>query len=184
MTKVYNIGVIPGDGTGPEVVAEAIKVLEAISLKGGSKFRFTSYDLGGQRYLKTGELLSDSILSELKEMDAIYLGAIGHPEVRPGILIREILLRLRFELDLYINLRPVDLFPGVYTPLKDKGPEDIDFVVVRENTEGLYAGGGGFLKRGSPDEVAIQESITTRKGVERCIRYAFDTAGIETRINI
>jgi len=174
MTKEYNIGVIPGDGTGPEVVAEAIKVLEAISLKGGPKFRFTSYDLGGERYLKTGELLSDSILSELKEMDAIYLGAIGHPDVSPGILEREILLRLRFELDLYINLRPVALFPGVYTPLKDKGPEDIDFVVVRENTEGLYAGGGGFLKRGSPDEVAIQESITTRKGVERCIRYAFE----------
>ncbi len=174
MTKEYNIGVIPGDGTGPEVVAEAIKVLEAISLKGGPKFRFTSYDLGGERYLKTGELLSDSILSELKEMDSICLGAIGHPDVRPGILERKILLRLRFELDLYINLRPVALFPGVYTPLKDKGPEDIDFVVVRENTEGLYAGGGGFLKRGSPDEVAIQESITTRKGVERCIRYTFE----------
>lgn len=174
MTKEYNIGVIPGDGTGPEVVAEAIKVLEAISLKGGPKFRFTSYDLGGERYLKTGELLSDSILSELKEMDSICLGAIGHPDVRPGILEREILLRLRFELDLYINLRPVVLFPGVYTPIKDKGPEDIDFVVVRENTEGLYAGGGGFLKKGSPDEVAIQESITTRKGVERCIRYAFE----------
>lgn len=174
MTKEYNIGVIPGDGTGPEVVAEAIKALEAISLKGGPKFCFTSYDLGGERYLKTGELLSDSILSELKEMDAIYLGAIGHPDVSPGILEREILLRLRFELDLYINLRPVALFPGAYTPLKDKWPEDIDFVVVRENTEGLYAGGGGFLKRGSPDEVAIQESITTRKGVERCIRYAFE----------
>ena len=174
MTKEYKIGVIPGDGTGPEVVAEAIKVLEAISLKGVPKFRFTSYGLGGERYLKTGELLSDSILSELKEMDAICLGAIGHPDVRPGILEREILLKLRFELDLYINLRPVALFPGVYTPIKDKGPENIDFVVVRENTEGLYAGGGGFLKRGSPDEVAIQESITTRKGVERCIRYAFE----------
>ena len=174
MTKEYTIGVIPGDGTGPEVVAEAIKVLEAISLKGGPRFLFTSYDLGGERYLRTGELLSDSILSELKDMDAIHLGAIGHPDIRPGILEREILLRLRFELDLYINLRPVALFPGAYTPLKDKGPEDIDFVVVRENSEGLYAGGGGFLKRGSPDEVAIQESITTRKGVERCIRYAFE----------
>jgi 3-isopropylmalate dehydrogenase len=174
MTKEYNIGVIPGDGTGPEVVAEAIKILEAISLKGGPKFRFTFYDLGGERYLKTGELLSDSILSELKEMDSICLGAIGHPDVSPGILEREILLRLRFELDLYINLRPVALFPGAYTPLKDKGPKDIDFVVVRENSEGLYTGGGGFFKRGSPDEVAIQESITTRKGVERCIRYAFE----------
>jgi 3-isopropylmalate dehydrogenase len=174
MTKEYSIGIIPGDGTGPEVVAEALKVLDALSLKGGSKFCFTSYDLGGERYLKTGELLSDSIISELKEMDSICLGAIGHPEVSPGILEREILLRLRFELDLYINLRPVALFPGAYTPIKDKGPEDIDFVVVRENSEGLYAGGGGFLKKGSPDEVAIQESISTRKGVERCIRYAFE----------
>lgn len=173
MTKEYNIGVIPGDGTGPEVVAEGIKVLEAISLKGGRKFRFTPYDLGGERYLKTGELLSDSILSELKNMDSIFLGAIGHPDVSPGILEREILLRLRFELDLYINLRPVNLFHGAYTPIK-KGPEDIDFVVVRENSEGLYAGSGGFLRKGSPDEVAIQESITTRKGVERCIRYAFE----------
>jgi 3-isopropylmalate dehydrogenase len=174
MSREYNIAVIPGDGTGPEVVAEGIKTLEGISRKGGSEFRFTSYDLGGERYLKTGELLSDPILSELKGMDAIYVGAIGHPDVRPGILERGILLRLRFELDLYINLRPVVLFPGVYTPLKDKGPEDIDFVVVRENTEGLYAGSGGFLKKGTAEEVAIQESISTRKGVERCIRYAFE----------
>jgi 3-isopropylmalate dehydrogenase len=148
--------------------------LQAISRKGGPQFRFTSYDLGGERYLKTGELLTDSTLSELKEMHAIYLGAIGHPDVRPGILEREILLKIRFELDLYINLRPVVLFPGVDTPLKDKGPDDIDFVVVRENTEGLYAGSGGFLRKGTPEEVAIQESIATRKGVERCIRYAFD----------
>ena len=174
MSREYNIAVIPGDGIGPEVLAEGIKVLEGISRKGGPRFRFTFYDLGGEGYLKTGELLSDAILSELREMDAAYLGAIGHPDVRPGILEREILLRLRFELDLYINLRPVALFPGAYTPLKDKGPEDIDFVVVRENSEGLYAGSGGFLKKGSPDEVAIQESISTRKGVERCIRYAFE----------
>jgi len=144
VSREYNIAVIPGDGTGPEVVAEGIKTLEGISRKGGPEFRFTSYDLGGERYLKTGELLSDAMLSELKGMDAIYVGAIGHPDVRPGILERGILLRLRFELDLYINLRPVVLFPGVYTPLKDKGPEDIDFVVVRENTEGLYAGSGGL----------------------------------------
>ena len=174
MSREYNIAVIPGDGTGPEVVAEGIKTLEGISRKGGSRFRFTSYDLGGERYLKTGELLSDAMLSELKGMDAIYVGAIGHPDVRPGILERGILLRLRFELDLYINLRPVVLFPGVYTPLKDKGPEDIDFVVVRENTEGLYAGSGGLLKKGTAEEVAVQESISTRKGVERCIRYAFE----------
>ena len=174
MSREYNIAVIPGDGTGPEVLAEGIKALEAISHKGGPRFHFTSYDLGGERYLKTGELLSDAILSELKGMDAIYLGAIGHPDVRPGILERGILLRLRFELDLYINLRPVVLFPGAYTPLKDKGPEDIDFVVIRENTEGLYSGSGGLLKKGTAEEVAVQESISTRKGVERCIRYAFE----------
>lgn len=174
MAREYNIAVIPGDGTGPEVVAEGVKALEGISRKGGPRFRFTSYDLGGESYLKTGELLSDAILSELKDMDAIYVGAIGHPDVRPGILERGILLRLRFELDLYINLRPVVLFPGAYTPLKDKGPEDIDFVVIRENTEGLYTGSGGFLKKGTADEVAIQESISTRRGVERCIRYAFE----------
>lgn len=174
MAREYNIAVIPGDGTGPEVVAEGVKALEGISRKGGPRFRFTSYNLGGESYLKTGELLSDAILSELKDMDAIYVGAIGHPDVRPGILERGILLRLRFELDLYINLRPVVLFPGAYTPLKDKGPEDIDFVVIRENTEGLYTGSGGFLKKGTADEVAIQESISTRRGVERCIRYAFE----------
>ncbi len=173
MSREYNIAVIPGDGTGPEVVAEGIKALEGISRKVAPKFLFTTYPIGGETYLKTGELVSNQILSELKEMDAIYLGAIGHPDVRPGILEREILLRIRFELDLYINLRPVVLFPGAPTPLKDKAPEDIDFVVVRENTEGLYAGSGGFLKKGSPEEVAIQESISTRKGVERCIRYAF-----------
>ena len=174
MSREYNIAVIPGDGTGPEVVAEGVKALEGISRKGGPEFHFTSYDLGGESYLKTGELLSDAILSELKEVDAIYVGAIGHPDVRPGILERGILLRLRFELDLYINLRPVVLFPGAYTPLKDKGPEDIDFVVIRENTEGLYSGSGGFLKKGTAEEVAIQESISTRRGVERCIRYAFE----------
>ncbi len=173
MGREYNIGVIPGDGTGPEVVSEAEKALEAISRNGLAGFKFVRYDLGGERYLKKGELLPDSVLSELRDMDAILLGAIGHPEVAPGILEKEILLRLRFALDLYINLRPVILYPGVFTPLKDKGPEDIDFVVVRENSEGLYAGSGGFLKKGTPDEIAVQESINTRKGVERCIRYAF-----------
>lgn len=174
MPKEYNIAVIPGDGTGPEVVAEGIKALERLSQKFSIKFRFTAYPLGGERYLKQGELLPDGIINELREADAIYLGAIGHPDVQPGILEREILLRLRFELDLYINLRPVALFPGVDTPLKDKGPEDIDFVVVRENSEGLYTGSGGVFKKGTLDEVAIQESISTRKGVERCIRYAFE----------
>lgn len=171
--KNYKIGVIPGDGTGPEVIAQGIKVLQEASAIGGFKCEFIPYDLGGERYLKTGETLPASVLKELAAMDAIYLGAIGHPEVKPGILEKEILLRLRFELDLYINLRPVKLYPGVDTPLKNKGPDDIDLVVIRENTEGLYTGSGGFLKKGTPYEVAIQESINTRKGVERCIRFAF-----------
>lgn len=172
--KEYTIGIIPGDGTGGEVVAEAIKALNVITEVGGPKCNLVYYDLGGERYLKNGELLPDSVLAELREMDSICLGAIGHPDVKPGILEQGVLLQLRFDLDLYINLRPVVLFPGVDTPLKDKGPEDIDFVVVRENTEGLYTGSGGFLKKGTPYEVAIQESINTRNGVERCIRYAFD----------
>jgi len=174
MKKRYNIAVIPGDGTGPEVVAEGIKVLKAISRQFDLDFQFKTFDLGGERYLKEGALLTQEELEELKTMDAIYLGAIGHPDVTPGILEREILLKLRFELDLYINLRPVDLFPGVATPLKDKSPRDIDFVVVRENSEGMYAGGGGFFKKGTPDEIAIQESVNTRKGVERCLRYAYE----------
>ena len=174
MSKSYNIAVIPGDGTGPEVTREGVKVLDALSQRSGFKLNFTHYDFGGDRYLRTGETLPDSAIEELKKQNAIYLGAIGHPEVKAGILERGILLRLRFELDLYINLRPVKLYPGVDCPLKDKGPEDIDFVVVRENTEGLYAGAGGILKKGTPDEVAIQTSINTRKGIERCIRYAFE----------
>lgn len=174
MTKEYTIAFIPGDGTGPEVITEGRKALEALSHRYGIRFNFVSYPLGGDHYLKTGELLPENIITELKAMDAIYLGAIGNPDVRPGILEREILLRLRLELDLYINLRPVILLPGVFTPLKDKGPEDIDFIVVRENTESLYVGSGGIFKKGTRDEVAIQESISTRKGVERCVRYSFE----------
>ncbi len=170
----YKIAVIPGDGTGPEVVAEGLKVLKAVSEKFRFNYQLEQYDLGGERYLKTGETCPESVLNELKKMDAIYLGAIGHPEVKPGILEQGILLKARFQLDQYINLRPVKLYPGVETPLKDKGPEDIDYVVVRENTEGAYMGAGGCLKKGTPDEVAIQEAIHTRKGVERCIRYAFE----------
>jgi 3-isopropylmalate dehydrogenase len=171
---MYNIAVIPGDGTGPEVVAEGLKVLKVVSEKFGFKYELRHFDLGGARYLKTQETLPESVLEELKRLDAIYLGAIGHPEVKPGILEKGILLRIRFLLDQYINLRPVKLYPGVETPLRDKRPEDIDFVVVRENSEGAYLGAGGFLKQGTPDEVAIQEAIHTRKGVERCIRYAFE----------
>ncbi len=174
MPKTYNIALIPGDGTGPEVVAEGIKVLNTVSDKAGFKLNFSKFDFGGDRYLKTGEILPDSAIEDLKKFDCIYLGAIGHPDVKPGILEKGILLTLRFKLDQYINLRPVKLYPGIDCPIKGKGPEHIDFVVVRENTEGLYAGAGGVLKKGTPDEVAIQESINTRKGVERCIRYAFE----------
>ncbi|QER41896.1 3-isopropylmalate dehydrogenase [Thermodesulfobacterium sp. TA1] len=172
--KTYKIAVIPGDGTGPEVIREGIKVLEAAGRRFNLKFEWNFFDWGGERYLKTGETIPEGGIEELKKHDAIYLGAIGHPEVKPGILEKEILLRIRFELDQYVNLRPIKLYPGVWTPIKDKGPEDIDFVVVRENTEGLYAGGGGFLRKGTPYEVAIQESINTRYGVERCIRFAFE----------
>jgi len=171
--QTYRIAVLPGDGTGPEVMREGRKVLEAAAQLEGFALTWQDYDLGGERYLRTKETLPDSALDELRQVDAIYLGAIGHPDVAPGILERGILLRLRFELDQYINLRPVKLYPGVWTPLKDKGPEDIDFVVVRENTEGLYTGVGGFLRKGTPNEVALQTSVNTRKGVERCIRYAF-----------
>lgn len=170
----YKIAVMPGDGTGPEVVREGLKVLETLAKRFEFKLEHTEFDFGGDRYLRTGEILPDSAVDELRAFDAIYLGAIGHPDVKPGILEKGILLRLRFELDQYINLRPVKLYPGVDCPLKDKGPEHIDFVVVRENTEGLYAGAGGFLKKGTPDEVATQESINTRKGAERCIRFAFE----------
>ena len=174
--KEYQIAVIPGDGIGPEVTREGIKVLKAVADKKGFKFRLINYDFGAERYLKTKETLPDSALEELKQMDAIYLGAVGDPRVEPGILEKGILLKLRFGLDQYINLRPIKLYPGVWTPLKDKGPEDIDFVVVRENTEGLYLGVGGFVKKDTPDEVAVQEMINTRKGVERCVRYAFEYA--------
>lgn len=174
--KKYRIGVIPGDGTGPEVIAESVKVLKAASGKYGFDLDLEYFDFDGTRYLKTGIVLTDEDIDRVREKDAILLGAIGHPDVKPGILEKGILLRLRFTLDQYINLRPVVLYEGVETPLKDKGPEDIDFVVVRENTEGLYAGAGGFLKKGTPDEVAVQESINTRKGVERCIRFAFEYA--------
>lgn len=174
MTKTYDIAVIPGDGTGPEVVAEGLKVLRAVAGRRGFALKFTEYPFGGAHYLSTGEVLNDDSRAALGRHDVAYLGAIGHPDVKPGILEKGILLNIRFHYDQYVNLRPIKLYEGVETPLKDKGPADIDFVVVRENTEGLYAGAGGFLKRGTPDEVAIQESVNTRKGVERCIRYAFE----------
>ncbi len=176
MGKTHKIAIMGGDGTGPEVVAEGVKVLEAAAKKFDFSMDLTEFDYGGDRYLRTGEVLPENAAEELSKHDAIFLGAIGHPDVKPGILEKGILLSLRFALDQYINLRPVILYPNVETPLRDKGPEDIDFVVVRENTEGLYAGAGGVLKKGTPDEVAVQESINTRKGVERCIRFAFEYA--------
>ena len=172
--RTYRIAVVPGDGTGPEVIREGRKVLEAAAAKRGFRLEWRPYDVGGERYLKTGDVLPQTVLKELRTASAIYLGAIGHPDVKPGILEQGILLKLRFELDQYINLRPVKLYPGVWTPLRDKGPEHIDFVVVRENTEGLYAGVGGFLRKGTPGEVALQTSVNTRHGVERCVRFAFE----------
>jgi len=171
---MYSIAVIPGDGTGPEVVAEGLKVLSAISRAKGFQYETKQFDFGGERYLKTGKVLDDSDIEELRQYDALYLGAVGHPDVKPGVLEKGLLLKLRFELNQYINLRPVKLYPGVDCPLKDKGPDDIDFVVVRENNEGLYVGAGGFTRKGTPEEVATQESVNTRAGVERCIRYAFE----------
>ena len=172
--KNYKLAIIPGDGTGPEVVNEGLKVLEAISEKCGFKYESVSYDFGGERYLKTGEILPDSAVEELKTFDSIYLGAIGHPDVKPGILEKGILLKARFDLDQYINLRPVQLYDERFCPLKDKKPEDINFTVVRENSEGLYKGIGEFQNKGTQDEVATQVSYNTRKGVERCLRYAFE----------
>jgi 3-isopropylmalate dehydrogenase len=171
---MYKIAVIPGDGTGPEVIREGLKVLKRAGEKFGIQFQFTELDYGGERYLRTGETLPEGALEALRGFQAIYLGAVGHPQVKPGILETGILLKLRFELDQYINLRPVKLYPNVETPLANKGPQDIDFVVIRENTEDLYVGVGGFFKKGTADEVAMQEMVATRKGVERCLRFAFE----------
>src|SRR3982751_3226819 len=171
MSKSLKLAVIGGDGTGPEVTAEALKVLEAVSKLENFTFQTTHLDWGGTRYLKTGETLPKDGVETLRKFDAVFLGAIGHPDVMPGILERGLLLELRFQLDQYINLRPVKLYPGVETPLAGKKPEDIDFVVVRENTEDMYCGVGGVMKRGTADEVATQSAIYTRKGCERCIRW-------------
>jgi len=180
---MYKIAVIPGDGIGPEVIAEALKVLDAAARLKGFDVETTSYDFGGERYLATGEILGEKDVDELRGYDAILLGAVGHPDVAPGILEKGLLLKLRFDLDQYINLRPVKLYPGVECPLAGKGPEDIDFVVVRENTEGLYTGSGGFTYKGTPYEVATQGMCNTRFGVERCIRYAFEFTRKRARKN-
>ncbi|OGX19442.1 MAG: 3-isopropylmalate dehydrogenase [Omnitrophica WOR_2 bacterium RBG_13_44_8b] len=171
---MHKIAVIPGDGTGPEVIREGLKVLEAAAGKFNFRFEAKTFGFGGERYLKTAKTLEDADIEELRKYSAIFLGAIGHPDVKPGILETGILLELRFSLDQYINLRPVKLYNSAFCPLKDKKPEDVDFVVVRENSEGLYKGMGEFKNKGTKDEVATQISYNTRKGVERCIRYAFE----------
>lgn len=170
----YKIAVIPGDGTGTEVVNEGLKVIEATGKKFGFEYETKTFDFGGERYLKTGKTLDKQDIDELRQYSAIYLGAIGHPDVKPGILETGILLNLRFSLDQYINLRPIKLYNEAFCPLKGKKPEDIDFIVVRENSEGLYKSMGEFQNKGTKDEVATQISYNTRKGVERCIRYAFE----------
>jgi 3-isopropylmalate dehydrogenase len=168
----YTIACLPGDGIGPEVVAEARKAVDAAAARFGFGLRWVDYDLGADRWLKTGEALPEAALKELRDVDAILLGAVGRPDVPPGVLERGLLLRLRFELDLYVNLRPVQLYPGVASPLAGVTPGDVDLLVVRENTEGVYVGAGGVVHRGGPAEVATETSIETRVGVERCLRYA------------
>src|SRR5215211_6609428 len=172
MTRGFRIAVLAGDGIGPEVVAEARKAAEAAGARFGFGLDWVDYDLGADRYLRTGEVLPDGVLAELREADAILLGAVGRPDVPPGVLERGLLLRLRFELDLYVNLRPVKLYPGVASPLADVKPDDIDLLVVRENTEGVYVGAGGTVHRDGPAEAATETSIETRAGVERVLRYA------------
>ncbi len=174
--RTYRIATIPGDGVGIEVTAEAVKVLEAAAGRFDFDVEVHEYDLGGGRYLRTGEVLPESTQAELAEFDAILLGAVGTPDVPPGVIERGLLLKLRFDFDQYINLRPVKLYPGVPSPIAGLAPEQCDMVIIRENTEGLYAGIGGSFKTGTPDEVATQDSMNTRKGVERAIRFAYDQA--------
>jgi 3-isopropylmalate dehydrogenase len=176
--------VIAGDGVGPEVTAEALRVLEEVARQNGLELRFEPFDLGAERYLRSGEVLPTAEADRLRRCDAILLGAVGDPRVPPGVLEKGLLLKIRFEFGQYINLRPVRLYPGVETPLKAKGPADIDLVVVRENNEDLYVGAGGVLRRGTAEEVAIQTSMNTRAGVDRCLRYAFETARERARTRI
>ena len=151
----YDIGVIPGDGIGPEVNNEGLKVLAAVAAIEGFQYRLVEYPYSGEHYLKTKELVPDSVIDEWRSLDAVLLGAIGHPDVETGLVERSVILGLRFGLDLYINLRPIKLYAEHLCPLKGKGPDDIDFIVVRENTEGFYSQIGGHLKKGTPDEVAL-----------------------------
>lgn len=174
MAKSYNIGLIGGDGTGPEVAREAVKVMNVAEKKFGFKLNYTPYDFGGERYLRNGETLPDSAIEEFRKQDALYLGAIGHPDVKPGILETGILLKARFALDQYINLRPVKLYRTEDCPLKDKEPKDVDFVVVRENTGGIYTGVGGVVQKGTPMEIATQVMVYGRPVVDRCMKFAYE----------
>jgi 3-isopropylmalate dehydrogenase len=179
VTRSYRIGVIRGDGTGPEVVGEGLKVLATV--RNGFEADLVDFDLGADRYLRTGEVLPDAELEQLAACDAIFLGAVGDPRVKPGILERELLLKVRFQLDQWVNLRPVVRYPGVQTLVPSHTEDDVNFVVVRENSEGLYSGAGGFHRRYTEHEVAVQESINTRHGVERIVRYAFELAASQAR---
>ena len=179
----YNIAVLGGDGIGPEVVAEALKVLHVTSERCGFDYETLEYPFGSEHYIATGELMPDSAFEEFRTQDAILLGAIGDPRVETGLVERAVIAGIRFKLDLYINLRPIKLYDERFCPLKDKGPDDVDMVVVRENTEDLYAGIGGHFKKGTPDEVAVQDMLFTRKGCERAVRYAFELAQKRKRQN-
>ncbi|MGI9609521.1 MAG: 3-isopropylmalate dehydrogenase [Acidimicrobiia bacterium] len=180
----HRIAVVPGDGTGPEVIAEAIKAVDTASTTYGFDVEYDWHDLGGDRYLRSGDTLTGGDLEAFRTSDAILFGAVGHPQVAPGILEQEIIIRMRRELDQYINLRPIKLHPGVKTPLANVNPEDVNFVVVRENSEGLYVDQGEFTAKGTPFEVATQVSENTRLGVEGCIRYAFDLASERPRSHL
>ncbi len=184
LMKTYSIALLPGDGTGPEVSREAVKVVNAAAAKFGFKLDYTEYDFGGDRYLRTGETLPDSAIEEFRKHQSIYLGAIGHPDVKPGILEVGILLRTRFELDQYINLRPVKLYRKEDCPLKDKDPKDVDFVVIRENTGGIYTGVGGAVQKGSNMEVATQVMVYSRPVVDRCLKYAYEYTRRRNRKNM
>jgi 3-isopropylmalate dehydrogenase len=176
MMRTYHIGVIPGDGIGPEVVREGLKVLRAVAATEGFGLDLSEYPYSGGYYLETGKLVPPEVIEEWRQLDAVYLGAIGHPDVEPGLVERSVILGLRFGLDLYVNLRPIKLYAEHLCPLKGKTPADLDLVVVRENTEGMYAQVGGIFKKGTPDEIAVVEGIYTRKGTERAIRHAFELA--------
>jgi 3-isopropylmalate dehydrogenase len=174
--ETFRIGVIPGDGIGPEVLREGLRALAVVSEQDGFGYELVEYPYSGEHYLRTGELVPDRVIDEWRTLDAVLLGAIGHPDVEPGLVERSVILGLRFGLDLYVNLRPIRLYAEHLGPLKGKGPEDIDFVVVRENTEGLYSQIGGRMRVGTPDEIATVTGIYTWKGCERAVRYAFELA--------